>query len=51
MRKLLLAVFVTFIVCISLFGYFHFEDRTVEIDDPINETAYSSNSDNLSNNS
>lgn len=46
MKKLLLAVFVTFIVGISLFGYFHFENRSLEIDDPVNETAYRSNSDN-----
>lgn len=40
MKKLLLAVFITFILGISLFGYFHITDRSLEIIDPADQTSY-----------
>lgn len=40
MKELLLVLFITLIVAISLFGYFHFENRSVEMIEPEEETVY-----------
>lgn len=37
MKRLLLAVFVTLIIAISLFGYFYDENQTTELIDSANE--------------
>ncbi|WP_405097693.1 hypothetical protein [Oceanobacillus sp. FSL H7-0719] len=38
MKRLLLAVFVTFIIAISLFGYFHDGNPATELIDSANES-------------